>query len=125
MNAKGSTGIRIWLDDNRPAPEGWVHARNIEQVQVRLLHNRVEELSLDFDLDNPACPACDFKCGYRDDTGCKNNCACHSNGAKNGLDLVKWMVSWRIWPKHKPVVHSMNGEGAEKMKMLIEQNYPG
>jgi hypothetical protein len=117
-------GIRIWLDDNRPAPDGWKWAHNVEEAQVMLLHRQADELSLDHDLDNPDCLTCNFHCGHQDDGKCEHGCQCHSNGDIKGLDLVKWMVKWNIWPKRKPVVHSTNGQHGEEMKALIEQNFP-
>lgn len=126
MSSKGSTGVRIWLDDNRPAPEGWTHVRNVEQAKVRLLYQPVEEMSLDFDLDNPPCPTCNFKCDHFGSEGCTKKCGCHAdNGRENGLDLVRWMAYWAIWPKKKPVVHSVNAEHGEEMKRLIEEKFPG
>lgn len=120
------SGIRLWADDNRPAPEGWVWAKNVEQAQARLLQGSVEDLSLDFDFDNPDCDTCDFKCGYRDETGvCGKSCQCHTNGDQDGLELVNWMERWNVWPKHKPIVHSTNGHGSEEMKQLIDQSFPG
>lgn len=118
-------GVCLWLDDNRPAPESWVWTKNVEDAQVRLLSGNVEELSLDFDLDNPECDNCDFKCGWRDEGSCGKLCHCHENGIQSGGDLVRWMVLWNVWPKHKPVVHSTNGPGAEEMKQTIETYFPG
>lgn len=117
-------GIKVWLDDSRPAPDGWKHATNVEQAQTNLLRGNVDEMSLDHDLDNPVCANCDFKCGHRDGGQCANNCACHSNGDRTGLDLLNWMVYWHIWPKKKPVVHSTAGQHAEEMKDIIEKNFP-
>jgi hypothetical protein len=42
--------MRVFLDDVRPAPEGWVRARTPEEVIELLRSGRVEALSLDFDL---------------------------------------------------------------------------
>jgi hypothetical protein len=122
---KGSRGLRVWVDDNRAAPEGWVWVQTAEQAKIRLLQHNVEEMSLDFDLDNPACPTCDFKCGYRDEGACSKGCHCHTAGDQTGADLVRWMVEWNVWPKGRPVVHSINGRGAEEMKQLIDDNFSG
>ncbi len=119
------SGIKVWLDDNRPAPEGWRLAQTIEQVKVWLIQGAVEELSLDHDLDNPPCPTCDFKCGYRDDGTCGKGCACHAFGDEDGRDLLRWMCDWHLWPQKKPVVHSTAGRHAEEMKNFIDQNFPG
>lgn len=119
------SGTRLWCDDNRPAPAGWTWARNVEQAKVRLLQRNVEEMSIDYDFDNPDCPTCQFKCGHFErPEGCEKKCPCHQqNGAENGLNLVEWMAYWNLWPKKKPVVHSVNGDGAEKMKQLIETTW--
>ena len=42
--------MRVWLDDERTAPEGWVHARTPEEAIELLRGGEVEELSLDHDL---------------------------------------------------------------------------
>jgi hypothetical protein len=42
--------VKVWLDDERAAPEGWVHARTPEEAIELLRGGEVEELSLDHDL---------------------------------------------------------------------------
>jgi hypothetical protein len=42
--------VRVWLDDTRDAPPGWVRARTPEEVIELLRLGRVTELSLDHDL---------------------------------------------------------------------------
>lgn len=42
--------MRVWLDDRRPAPPGWVHVTTPEQAIELLRGGAVEELSLDHDL---------------------------------------------------------------------------
>ncbi len=42
--------MRVWLDDLRPAPPGWVWAFTPEEVVALLGTGRVSELSLDHDL---------------------------------------------------------------------------
>lgn len=43
--------MRIWLDDTRPAPPGWIRATKVSQV-IELLASRddITDLSLDYDL---------------------------------------------------------------------------
>jgi hypothetical protein len=115
---------KVWLDDNRPAPEGWLWCRNVEEAALKLLMGPVDEMSLDFDLDQPVCPKCDFKCGYGEPT-CKHACSCHNNGRMNGAALVDWMERSGRWPKKKPVVHSTSGRNAEEMKKHIDRAFPG
>jgi hypothetical protein len=42
--------VRIWLDDRRPEPDGWVRCYTPEQVIELLQTQAVAELSLDHDL---------------------------------------------------------------------------
>jgi len=42
--------MKVWLDDERPAPSGWKHVYWPEEA-IRLLRSgRVDEISLDHDL---------------------------------------------------------------------------
>lgn len=52
--------LKIWLDDCRPAPEGWVSCRWPEEVIEYFKTGRVAEVSLDHDLGD---------CSYPDRTG--------------------------------------------------------
>jgi hypothetical protein len=42
--------LHVWLDDVRPAPEGWTWVKTPEEVVAHLETGRVERLSLDHDL---------------------------------------------------------------------------
>ena len=42
--------MKVWLDDVREAPEGWIHVRTPEEAIDLLRAGGVEEISLDHDL---------------------------------------------------------------------------
>ena len=42
--------MKIWLDDVRPAPEGWLWARDEEEFWGLFAHGEPEAISLDNDL---------------------------------------------------------------------------
>ena len=42
--------LYVWLDDVRPAPEGWTWVKTPEEVVALLETGRVERLNLDHDL---------------------------------------------------------------------------
>jgi hypothetical protein len=42
--------MKLWLDDERPTPEGWHSARTAAFAIFILDHKKVEEISLDHDL---------------------------------------------------------------------------
>ena len=41
---------KLWLDDERPEPEGWVRAKTASQAILHLSTHRFGEVSLDHDL---------------------------------------------------------------------------
>lgn len=109
--------MKLWLDDNRPAPPGWTHARTAEEAMVHLFNGGVEEMDLDHDLGEPECSHCKGKC----DRPCR--CTCH-RAMLNGSDLVNWMREQNLWPQNKPKVHSSNPVGAAYMKGVIDRYGP-
>lgn len=51
--------MKIWLDDQRTAPNGWIHIHNIEEVEriVEIMIAKkdltIDEISYDFHLSHP------------------------------------------------------------------------
>lgn len=83
--------MRLYLDNQRPAPAGWTLARNLDEAKKLLEHGGVDRLSLDYDLDRP----------------------------ETGMMLLEWMKSTGHWPRYQPTVHSTNPEGAADMRAFI------
>ena len=115
--------MKLFLDDYRQAPKGWFTARSVEDAIIAFLTSNIEQLSLDYDLDEPNCDKCQFSCGLREG-GCQHSCPCHENGKHNGMDLLRWIDKAQAWPMVKPVVHSANTEAAPKMKTFIDERFP-
>ena len=99
--------MKVWHDDIRPAPEGWVWARTNEQARELLENNDVTTISLDHDLgldhvseqmieDDPELL---FLAGNAEDTG---------------LNLVNWMIETNNVPE-TVIIHSWNPAGAAMM----------
>jgi hypothetical protein len=88
--------MKLWVDDVRPAPPGWVHARTIAEAQELLAAGQVEEASLDHDL---------------------------GMDQLDGSALVRWMAQTGHWPRARPVVHSMNPVGRAYMEGVIERYF--
>lgn len=119
-----NTPFNLYVDDNRACPEGWIPARSAEEAMYALLMCKVDRVSMDFDLDCPDCPECNFECPKANGGHEECPCACHTQGDMNGLHLLEWMKKYNRWPKQKPDIHSSNEEGAEAMKEFIDANYP-
>jgi hypothetical protein len=116
---------RLWLDDVRSAPPGWLHARTVAEAKELLLKGDVDEASLDHDLGlGPAtCAECIGR-GEKDANPTTLVCACRCHEQETGYDLCVWMARLGVWPKRKPVVHSRNVVGAERMRGVIERYFP-
>ncbi|MFH0999405.1 MAG: cyclic-phosphate processing receiver domain-containing protein [Bacteroidota bacterium] len=96
--------MNIWLDDQRKAPDDWLHLKNIEDVE-RLINSSqglndfcIDTMSFDFHLDH----------------------------AKKGIDVMKYLAGLcvrnktrKYWPK-TVLYHSNDPEGIKIMKDFAE-----
>ena len=126
-------GIKVWLDDVRAEPEGWVRAYTVEEVKHYLNTLAVDDLSIDNDLGLVGSKVGEY-CGHCEDEsmGCVTFdpngdclCPCHTAMNPEGYTLVDWMEESGTWPKNKPTVHSQNAVRAEYMRKIINKHYDG
>ena len=91
--------MKVYLDDERPTPEGWVGARYPSEVIAMLEEGNVEELSLDHDL------------GFN-----VNVC---------GYDVLVWLeeaVATRGFvPPRRIWIHTANPSARTKMKLAVQK----
>ena len=88
--------LRVFLDDERPTPEGWTRVYWPYEAIKLLESGQVDELSLDHDLGD-------------DERG-------------TGYDVILWMeeaVALRGFKPPKIVVHSANPAARERMEAGI------
>ena len=93
--------MRVYLDDTREAPAGWVRAHTPEEVIELLKSGGVEGLSLDHDL------------GLTSDAG-----------ERTGYDVLRWLeeaVATGAWmfPLPEIRIHSANPVGRRRMEQAI------
>lgn len=92
--------FKLWLDDIRPAPDGFFLAQSVNEAKYAI--EKAEKfgetkfmLDLDHDLGD-----------YAEDGG-------------DGIELVKWLAETkRFYPIS---LHTMNPVGRDNMKALIER----
>ena len=113
--------IKLWLDDRRPPPSGWVRAYTVADAQAILMTGEVDEASLDHDLG--ACASC--MGGLTTDEWLEahdyNMPVCEHVGT--GYTLCLWMAETGHWPRNRPIVHSMNQTGADQMREVIRRHF--
>ena len=89
--------MRVFLDDERTTPDGWVRVYWPDEAIALLETGQVDELSLDHDLGD-------------DERG-------------TGYDVVLWVeeaVALRGFPPPKMSVHSANSSARQKMQAGID-----
>lgn len=108
--------VRLWHDDVRPPPDGWVWARTNAQARAILAEHEVIECSLDHDLglDHIEMPETYAELQHSDPEQA-HQIFLAGRSEDNGLLLVYWMVKHDLVP---PVVtiHSWNPAGAQSMR---------
>lgn len=90
--------MKIFLDDLRECPNGWIQARNYNEMIKLLEENKakVEEISLDHDLGE----------------------------TKTGYDICKYLVENDFWFMSKITIHTANAVGAKNMYELLDRYAP-
>jgi Cyclic-phosphate processing Receiver domain len=94
--------VKVWLDDVREAPDGWVHVTTPGEAIELLRSGEVEEISLDHDL-GLATP----------------------ESERTGYDVLAWLeeaVATCPWNHRVPVIHihSANPVGSQRMEQAIK-----
>lgn len=88
--------MKIWLDDLREAPEGYVHIKSVNEAKDFIMqHSDIELLDLDHDLGD-----------FAKDGG-------------DAIELLKWLIeTGRTCPVK---LHTMNPVGRQNMQALIDR----
>lgn len=96
--------MRVYLDDRRTTPPGWIRCYTPEEVIILLKHGDVYELSLDHDLGLPP-----------DEKGRE----------VSGYNVLLWLEERIVkgeWTFRLPVItiHSDNGPGRDRMISAVQ-----
>lgn len=104
--------VRLWHDDVRPAPEGWIWARTNDDAKRILGTGVVGEISLDHDLG--------WHEYAEEDMDADTILAGIPPkwGEETGMDLVHWMIAHDLVPE-KITIHSWNPGGAKRMAAAL------
>lgn len=104
------SSVKLWHDDVRPAPEGWVWARTNEEAKTILERGNVVIASLDHDMGNHDLPP-----GTGDFSPASG--MPHKPGHETGYDLVEWMIQKNHVPP-RVHVHAWNPRGSDMAARL-------
>lgn len=89
--------MKIWLDDIRPAPDGYVWCRSVNEV-IGVISNTNDKIEL---ID------CDHDLGE------------YAGDGEDGIKLLDWLAEHGLF--YKIYLHTMNPVGRENMERLIRR----
>ena len=97
--------MKLWVDDIRPAPEGWYQARSVNVAKEMILANYpdIEGISLDHDS------------------------SIYNQFGGDYINILKWLEEEEHKTNKKIVtfpihIHSMNSVGVQNMRNIIQHN---
>jgi hypothetical protein len=110
--------MKLWHDDIRPAPDGWVWARTNTEAQKLLQTGEVEEISMDHDLGDAGLDEKTIDALTLEEF--RRYLMIRGTSSETGVELARWMVLNQIIPD-KIIIHSWNPDGARKMAAILEE----
>lgn len=97
--------MKLWVDDIRPAPEGWYQARSVNVAKEMIIGNypNIEIISLDHDSGD------------------------YNRFGGDYINILKWLEEGEYQYNRKIVtfpiqIHSMNPVGVQNMRNIIQRN---
>lgn len=95
--------MKVYLDDRRPAPDGWLRTFTVAETINTLKYYPVSELSLDHDLG---------RFGIKD------------GKEEKGIHVLDWIYEQVVLFGYIPpkiYIHSDNASGVQYMKLLLDR----
>lgn len=121
--------MKLWLDDDRPAPEGWVWVKTADAA-IRVLEHwkrnpdspncSIEVMSFDHDL-------ADEHYAYyllSEDHPQYEMIKRAATKEMTGYDVLLWMVEHEVWPTETCCVHTHNSVRGPVMADMINRYGP-
>lgn len=104
----------------RSAPDGWLLVRTADEAKAVLEMGQVDRCSLDHDLG--ACDECIVAGTHIGDMATSDTTFFHwCPHVPDGTELARWMAETGHWSAEKPMIHSMNIAGRDRMQSLIDR----
>lgn len=103
--------MKLWIDDCRPAPEGYIHAHSVERAKELIqIAEILDSMVLHLDNSNWQIEVIDID---------------HDAGeyVNNGGDYIKPLDWFEEADRNYPIhIHSQNPVGVENMRRIIQRN---
>ena len=109
--------MKLWLDDVRPAPKGYVWCKSVNSAKRTIINFELTvENALD-EYDFPSAELWNMKIELID---CDHDLGEYAVDGGDGVKLLDWLEeTGRNYPIR---IHSMNPVGVENMRRIIQKN---
>ena len=107
--------MKIWLDDVRPSPEGYIHCHSVNEA-IKQITIAERERSYAKDAQLP------MRTQYWtiEVIDCDHDLGDYANDGGDGIKLLDWLEETE---RNYPIrIHSMNTVGIENMRRIIQRN---
>lgn len=109
--------MKIWVDDTRPAPVGYIWVKNVNEAIERIEGSEIRVGMLDY--NNPLCEE-DIRELSIDVIDLDHDAGDY---AYDGGDYIKILDYLEETERNYPIrIHSMNPVGRENMRCIIKKN---
>lgn len=106
--------MRLWIDDTRPAPIGYIWCKSVNEAISRILDSEIRISMLKYsgvlaeeDIKELSIELIDLYCGY-------------ANNGEDYIQLLDWLEEME---RNYPIrIHSMNPVGVENIRRIIQRN---
>ena len=109
--------MRLWIDDIRPAPKGYIWVQSVEEAKVAicLFEEETENLLDEYDF-----PSIDLWNRTIEVIDIDHDAGIYASYGGDYIKLLDWLEeTGRIYPIH---IHSMNPVGIQNMRAIIRKN---
>lgn len=106
--------MKIWIDDIRPAPEGYIWYKSVNEAKYDIFGIQMYDWDDSVEQEKIELIDIDYDAGE------------FANDGGDYIELLKWLESKDIQENRKREynirIHSMNSVGVENMRRIIERN---
>lgn len=109
--------MRLWIDDIRPAPKGYIWVQSVEEAKVAicLFEEETENLLDEYDF-----PSIDLWNRTIEVIDIDHDAGIYASYGGDYIKLLDWLEeTGRNYPIH---IHSMNPVGIQNMRAIIRKN---
>lgn len=122
--------MKLWLDDERPAPEGWYWVKTAAAAVACLLDQADDPIThMSFDHDLADVHYAYWHVGHNfsklpRDHPLRVEAREETAKEKTGYDVLLWMAEHNVWPTEACYVHTHNSAAQDRMVGIINRYGP-